>query len=135
MNGERKFNYGCNQREAVRNLRKNAREAELCEGAGNHGVRHFGWRAGGDRHRGHHCVQTEAARTVDRYFGRHQQLVGEAGQSTVEFALITAGLLAVVLAFGLLGQKLEAGMFVQHALASASHHLCSLGSIADIFAY
>lgn len=59
------------------------------------------------------------------------------GQSTVEFALVTAALLVVVLVSALLWRQLEEGLFVEHALSSASHHveLAAPGTIADVFLY
>ena len=61
----------------------------------------------------------------------------ESGQGTVEFALVTAAFMAVVVALGLLWRAFEGGLFVQHALLSASHHvqLASPGCIADVFLY
>lgn len=135
MSEERKSNHECNQRKDACVVRKSAGEIEVYERSGYNGVRHFGWCFSRNCHRGHHRFQAEASRVVDRHFRWNQQLVGASGQSSVEFALVAAGLLVVILAFGLLFQKLESGLFVQHALASASHHLRSLGSIADIFAY
>lgn len=59
------------------------------------------------------------------------------GQSTVEFALVGMGFLALVIACGVLWRALESGLFVEHALISASHHLVevSLGVVGDIFLY
>lgn len=59
------------------------------------------------------------------------------GQSTVEFALLTAALLVVVVGCALLWRRLEGGLFVEHALSSASHHVESAapGTIADVFLY
>ena len=48
---------------------------------------------------------------------------GEAGQSTVEFAVITAAFLALALGIGALWHGFSGGMFVEHALSSASHHV------------
>ena len=69
----------------------------------------------------------------------------ECGQGTVEFALVTAAFLAAVIALGALWRGLEAGMFVDHALMSASHHIqispsgriqmTMPGSVADVFLY
>lgn len=55
----------------------------------------------------------------------------------MEFAVVTAALLAVVIACGVLWRALEGGLFVDHALASASHHLQMVvpGNIADVFLY
>lgn len=61
----------------------------------------------------------------------------ESGQGTVEFALVTAAFMVVAVTLGLLWRALEGGLFVQHALLSASHHvqLASPGCIADVFLY
>lgn len=51
--------------------------------------------------------------------------------------MVTAAFLAVIVACGALWRGLEAGMFVEHALASASHHVQTAmpGSVADVFLY
>ena len=54
---------------------------------------------------------------------RRVRLFGEAGQSTVEFAVITAAFLALALGIGALWHGFSGGMFVEHALSSASHHV------------
>ncbi|MSA60928.1 hypothetical protein GKE55_03660 [Gordonibacter pamelaeae] len=61
----------------------------------------------------------------------------ERGQGTVEFALVTAGLLAVIVACGALWRSFEGGLFVEHALMAASHHVqgAALGAVADVFLY
>lgn len=106
--------------------------------------------AGGDRHHRDHRVPTEAARAVGQHRRRDQRAVeekggaviragsfNECGQGTVEFALVTAAFLAAVIALGALWRGLEAGMFVDHALMSASHHIQMTmpGSVADVFLY
>ena len=62
---------------------------------------------------------------------------GERGQGTVEFALVTAGLLAVIVACGALWRSFEGGLFVEHALTAASHHVQGVapGAVADVFLY
>lgn len=64
-------------------------------------------------------------------------LKGGKGQSTVEFALVTAAFLCIAFALGALWDVLKEGVAVQHAIASASHHVQSgaLGNIADLFLY
>jgi len=59
------------------------------------------------------------------------------GQGTLEFALICVAFLVVVVALGALWQALRGGLFIDHALASASHHLQSVsaGVIGDVFLY
>ena len=66
-----------------------------------------------------------------------RSLSSESGQATVEFALITAGFLVILVAGGALWRSLESGLFVEHALMSASHHIqgTAAGLLADIFLY
>lgn len=57
------------------------------------------------------------------------------GQSTVEFAIVTAALLVVVIALGMLWNLGDDGIFVDHAQSSASHHLenAAAGIVGDLF--
>ncbi len=59
------------------------------------------------------------------------------GQSTVEFAIVTAAFIFIAIGFSALWHAFEQGLFVQHALQSASHHLQSvdLGAWSDVLAY
>ena len=59
------------------------------------------------------------------------------GQATVEFALVAVAFLSLVVACTLLWRALKDGLFVEHALISASHHISkvSLGVIGDVFLY
>lgn len=59
------------------------------------------------------------------------------GQSTVEFALITAGFVGLIVGLGALWHVFDAGLFIEHALASASHHvhMVSVGVVGDVFLY
>lgn len=61
----------------------------------------------------------------------------EYGQSTVEYAIILAAFLAVVLGLGALWHLFDTGLVVDHALQSASHHLqqVSEGALIDVFLY
>ena len=51
----------------------------------------------------------------------------ESAQGTVEYALILGVFMAVVIGLGALWSKLDAGVFIDHALSSASHHLGGAG--------
>ena len=54
----------------------------------------------------------------------------------MEYALILAAFLTVVVGLGLLLRALDGGLFVEHALASASHHVqASMGWMTDVFSY
>lgn len=59
------------------------------------------------------------------------------GQGTLEFALVTAAFLSIVIVLASLWQAIEGGLFVEHALATASHHvhMVSTGVVGDVFLY
>lgn len=59
------------------------------------------------------------------------------GQSTIEFALVCFAFISVIVALGVLWHLFEKGLFVEHALASASHHLQSVfsGVVGDVLLF
>ncbi len=61
----------------------------------------------------------------------------DVGQSTVEFAVVTAAFLALCLGFGAMWHGISGGMFVEHALSSASHHVQGISpqAAADVLLY
>ena len=60
----------------------------------------------------------------------------ERGQSTVEYAMVLAASLAVVVGLGMLWGAVDGGMFVQHAVASASHNIQGMaGSGAGVLCH
>lgn len=62
---------------------------------------------------------------------------GLSGQSSVEYAVVFAAFLALVLGLGSLVNLFDSGLVVKHALMSASHHLSDVfnGAWADILLY
>ena len=60
-----------------------------------------------------------------------------AGQSTVEYAVIFAGFLALIIELGTVWRLFETGLVLEHALQSASHHLQQVaeGAWLDVFLY
>lgn len=44
------------------------------------------------------------------------------GQSSVEYVIVFAAFLAMVIGLGALANLLESGLVLEHALQSASHH-------------
>ena len=64
-------------------------------------------------------------------------LAGRKGQSTVEFAVVTAGFLSATVALSLVWHALGDGLLVEHALAVASHHIQAVlpTTVADVFLY
>ncbi len=59
------------------------------------------------------------------------------GQSTVEYAIVFAAFLALVLGLGTMADLFQSGLVVEHALQSASHHLKNVatGAWADVLLY
>lgn len=60
----------------------------------------------------------------------------ESGQSTVEFALVTAALLVVFVGLGVMWRLFSEGVVVEHAVAAAPYHVQggNDGVLADVFA-
>ena len=48
------------------------------------------------------------------------------GQSSVEYAIVFAAFLAMVVGLGAVANLLESGLVLEHALQSASHHLSNV---------
>lgn len=112
-------------------------EACLLARAGNDGICHFGGRIGGDSHTGHFGFSSEAARALGCDSERHQRLVSDdAGQATVEYVVVLAGLLCLIAGLAALQDAFGSGLVTEHALAAASHHVGgSAGGLLDVFAY
>ena len=54
----------------------------------------------------------------------------------MEYAVVMAAMLCVIAAIGMLGNAIDGGLFVRHAIASASHCLQdSLGGVIDVFCF
>lgn len=134
--------------------------------SGNNGIRHLGGRSGGHCHFGYHANRSEGAESVGRHSDGHKRSVtddladwpdpllrrgsfsvlrrktfgylrSEAGQSTVEYAVVLFAVLGMLVGLGVLGNFLQDGGLVQHALQSASHHLTAVskGALLDVFLY
>jgi len=67
----------------------------------------------------------------------HMHLANQQGQATLESTLVWLVLAAIMLGFAALLNRLGAGLFVLHALRSASHSFGynTAGSIGDVFIY
>ncbi len=56
------------------------------------------------------------------------------GQATAELAIVMALVLIIVGALSVLSDKLEAGIFIDHAISAASHNIVdSINGLADAF--
>lgn len=77
---------------------------------------------------GSRLVRSECRERLMRRFG---------GQSSVEYAIVFAAFLAMVVGLGAVANLLESGLVLEHALRSASHHLSNVAAAAwaDIFLY
>ncbi len=103
----------------------------------NHRVCDLGRRACGDCDYRDHCLQAKAARALGRDIQWDKRLVAdERGQSSVEYAIVLSALLCVLVGIGALMGVLDEGVFVHHAVTSASHCLqSSLTGITDLFCF
>ena len=96
---------------------------------------------GGGSHPRDNGFSSQARGTLERHRRGNQRAVihlgDQRGQSTVEFAVVTAGFLALLVGLGTFVNMLGDGVIIQHALASASHHLQDVPApfIADVFRY
>lgn len=62
----------------------------------------------------------------------------DAGQGTVEYAVVAVVLVAIVVGLWALFSVLDGGMFLDHAVGSASHSISarnSIGALGDIVLY
>lgn len=82
-------------------------------------------------------VAVQCRRLCRLPFAGHRVLSGQDGQGTVEYAVVFAAFMAIVVAFGTIWHFLDVGTVVQHALQCASHHLqqVAAGAIGDVFQY
>ena len=113
---------------------KGARYYRVCDSCGcSRGHRHY--RSG--------CIQRQGTGIMGRHQRQHGNFVNlwsrlsQSGQSTVEFAVVTAGFLSLSLGLAALWRVFGDGALVEHALAAASHHIQTVfpTTVADIFLY
>lgn len=120
-------------------VRKKARR--LGARPGHDGIRHSRGCSRGHRDSGNHDFPAETRRAVERDCGGDKRPIrrasGQEGQSTVEFAVVMAAFIVLVVALSVFWHMLSDGVVVEHALGSASHHLASVHApfIVDILRY
>ncbi len=111
-------------------------------------VRNFGWGHSCDCDSCNHCIQAEVRRTLECNIKRYHKslrernseivrdLCCEFGQSTVEYAAVFAALLCVLIGLGALMSELNDGVFIEHAISSASHCVeQTISGAADVFSF
>ena len=105
------------------------------------GVRDSGRSSRRDRDIGDHRVQAPTPRAMECDSRGDKQPLrqrgNDRGQSTVEFAVVTAGFLAATIALSAVWHAFGDGLLVEHALAVASHHVQAVApaTIVDVFLY
>lgn len=113
-------------------LRARSRHDRIC---------HSCWRVSGYCNHRNNALPTKTSRTLECNCRRNKRPlatdVSRTGQSTVEFVIVTAGLICVVVALGALWHSVNSGLLVEHALSAASHHLVDVPAafIVDIFRF
>ncbi len=103
----------------------------------NHRICDLGRRACGDCDYRDHCFQAKAARALGCDIQWDKRLIAdERGQSTVEYAIVFSALLCVLAGIGALMGVLDGGVFVHHAVTSASHCVqSSLTGLTDTLCF
>lgn len=93
--------------------------------------------ASGDARHGGSVVCSVVATLARRVAAAVYTLRERTGQGTVEYAVVFAALLAMIVGFGALWRLFDGGTVVMHAVQSASHHVQSAaaGAIGDVFQY
>ena len=66
-----------------------------------------------------------------------KNIKSEEAQASVEFAIVAAAFLIIVVVLSLFWNLGDDGVLVEHALKSASHHLkeAAIGIVGDVFSY
>ncbi len=113
----------CGKRCDKCDVRPSTRESIANQGSGHDGICNLGWRIGGDSHPGNHHVPSENSRAVERHSKRHQWPVRRQGQSTIEYALVTAGFLALLTGTGVLMHYIAEGRLASLVVESLTHRL------------
>lgn len=114
------------------NLQKRTRHNRIC---------HISWGFSSHSHGGHNVIQAKARRAMEWHCHWHKQslkkLLQQDGQSSVEYAVISAGFLCILAAISYLLQLIKDGILLDQLLAAASHLLINVPApnIADIFKY
>lgn len=146
---------GFSERDAFKDARQSARRrrartvrvaegshADVCEAIRrtrprNHRICDLGRSACGDCDYRDHCLQAKAARALGCDIQWDKRLIAdERGQSTVEYAIVFSALLCVLAGIGALMGVLDGGVFVHHAVTSASHCVqSSLTGLTDTLCF
>jgi len=63
--------------------------------------------------------------------------LNDKGQATVEYLIVGVLLMAILVGLGAIANRLQEGLFIEHAIQSASHAAGSntMGTIGDVLLY
>ena len=65
-----------------------------------------------------------------------RKVKNNAGQATTEFAVVMFVLLIILVALSVLSDKVQTGVFIEHAISAASHNVVdSVSGVADAFSF
>ena len=64
-----------------------------------------------------------------------KKIFDDNGQSTIEFAIVAASMIIIVVSLSLIWKLGDNGILIEHAIKSASHHIqeAAIGIIGDVF--
>ncbi|WP_241156013.1 hypothetical protein [Adlercreutzia sp. ZJ154] len=119
------FSKSCASEASVRERSRHYRVRNTCRGLGSNCD--FG-----DNH-----IPSKIGRIVGGYFRWNKQLIASVcGQSSVEYAVVLGAILCIVVVLGALSSVVSDGVFIQHAIAAASHNVQgSVGGAIDVFCF
>lgn len=64
------------------------------------------------------------------------KVLSKKAQSTVEFAIVFLVFLGIIVGLGGIFKKIDAGMFLDHAIVAASHNVeQAIGGLCDVFVF
>ena len=63
--------------------------------------------------------------------------IGNKGQATIEYLVVALALLVVIIALSALSGRIQEGLFIEHAIDSASHAFGknTMGAIGDVLLF
>lgn len=124
-------------------------EIKMQKSTRNNRICNFGWRLGCDCNFSNSNFSSKVARVVgcnnkwDEFTLENEKrcnvlkkVASKKAQSTVEFAIIFLVLVGIVVALSVIFKKIDAGLFLDHAILAASHNVeQAIGGWCDVFVF